>query len=447
MLIVFDEHVLIFSDKHCSFPSTGDLELDWQRWYRRAISKSADQAWGAERWLKSNPNAVYLDRACSQPFPLKIPSSRSAKYHLILIAHGAEDRCKTQFGGSGSLILDSMLGQSGNKHELFSTPFTIGDLDPRRTFVHVVTESTLDILLQTLDTVSDFVSYLEKKEALFRSDMAGLVPGEEDLLAFYLMKTNDGGKHDFVLDGDFNAFYLEEGFWEDFCVNPQRLVQIEQNQISYLWDGLIERFSHHALNATLHFTNHTELSDTEIGLRFMARESRLTRRLLMENVVDAYANTPDGYRRAKVFEPISPGGAYFVFLALPQPAYAHYEQYREVRRTLLEAYLLVTKHKYPKAIDIVGIASEPVRPGHGSSEDLLYLNAREWTSDLESEAVMLQNELGIFKSTTIHFGHVDEYPDQLSRVSNDIRRRKTARNEQCPCGSGKKYKYCHGRKT
>lgn len=47
MLVIFDDHVLIFSDKHCAFPVTGDLELDWKRWYKRAIRKSADQAWGS----------------------------------------------------------------------------------------------------------------------------------------------------------------------------------------------------------------------------------------------------------------------------------------------------------------------------------------------------------------------------------------------------------------
>src|SRR5688572_4608956 len=37
MLVVFDEHVLIFSDKHCAFPTSGDLTIDWQRWYKKAI--------------------------------------------------------------------------------------------------------------------------------------------------------------------------------------------------------------------------------------------------------------------------------------------------------------------------------------------------------------------------------------------------------------------------
>jgi len=77
-------------------------------------------------------------------------------------------------------MLNSSLGQDGNSDELSSTPFAVGDLDPSRTFVHVLTESILDILLQTLDTISDFVWYLEKKESLFRSKMAIFAPGEED---------------------------------------------------------------------------------------------------------------------------------------------------------------------------------------------------------------------------------------------------------------------------
>jgi hypothetical protein len=69
LLVVFGDHLIIFSDKDCEFPNTGDLDLDWSRWYRRAIEKSANQIWGAERWLLDYPNRVYLDRACSIFFP------------------------------------------------------------------------------------------------------------------------------------------------------------------------------------------------------------------------------------------------------------------------------------------------------------------------------------------------------------------------------------------
>jgi len=446
MVVVFDEHVLIFSDKHCSFPDSGNPDLDWERWYKRAIQRSAEQTWGAERWLKEHPDRVYLDRACTQQFPLSIHSTNSAKYHLIVVAHGSEDRCKAKFGGTGSLIINSSLGRQENVLELSSRPFMVGDLDPSRTFVHVLTESTVDILLQTLDTISDFISYLEKKEFFIRSDMLVLVPGEEDLLAFYLMHVNEKGVHDSPVGGEYNGVVLEEGFWEDFCKRPEREEQLRQDSISYIWDDLIERFAHHALNATQYYSNHEELSNIEIGLRFMAREPRTARRLIAKGLIDLYTNTPDGMRRTKYLKPLSDKGPFYIFLSLPQPDFTSYEQYREARLSLLEACCKVVKFKFPEALDIVAVASEPVRPNAGSSEDLLYLDAREWSDDLNREAVQLQENLGILTSANFFHMHEREYPEprttQTDSVSHPL---KVGRNERCPCGSGKKYKHCHGR--
>src|SRR4051812_34436003 len=50
LLVVFENYIIIFSDKDCAFPDSGDLERDWCRWYRRAVEHSAKQVWGAERW-------------------------------------------------------------------------------------------------------------------------------------------------------------------------------------------------------------------------------------------------------------------------------------------------------------------------------------------------------------------------------------------------------------
>lgn len=446
MLVVFDEHILIFSDKHCSFPKSEDLELDWKRWYKRAIEKSAKQAWGAERRLKAYPNDVYLDRACTQPFPLSIPSPEAAKYHLIVVAHGSEDRCKAELRGSGSLMLCSSPRPDEASVELPPTPFMVRDLDPNRTYVHVLTDSTLDILLQTLDTISDFVGYLDKKEKLFRSDTEVIVPGEEDLLAVFLMHTNADGVHDFSFANDYDGITLEEGFWQDFCQSPERIEQLKQNEISYHWDALIERFSHHALNATQYFTNHADLSNTEIGLRFMAREPRTVRRLIAKGLSDLYlSHTPDGMKRAKYLKPVSQGGAHYVFLCWPKPASLAYEDYRKARGGLLEAHCMVMKYEFPEARDIVGIASEPVRQDSGSSEDLLYLDAREWSDELNEEAARLQEDLDILTSVTPYHAHEREYPDPPGEKMGSVRRRvKVGPNERCPCGSGKKYKRCHG---
>ena len=137
----------VFSDKYCAFPTSGNLELDWLRWYKRAIKKSAEQAWGAERWIKTHPDRVFIDRSCTQQFPLLIPSPESAQYHIIVVAHGCESRCESELGGRGSLMLNSTLefrnGELKSKQD--SIPFMIGDLDKTKTFVHVLNDSTLDI--------------------------------------------------------------------------------------------------------------------------------------------------------------------------------------------------------------------------------------------------------------------------------------------------------------
>jgi hypothetical protein len=42
LLVAFENHIIIFSDKDCQFPNSDRLELDWNRWFKRAVQKSAD---------------------------------------------------------------------------------------------------------------------------------------------------------------------------------------------------------------------------------------------------------------------------------------------------------------------------------------------------------------------------------------------------------------------
>jgi predicted RNase H-like HicB family nuclease len=41
LLVVFGDDILIFSDKSCAFPQTGDVHLDWSRWFRVGVSIAA----------------------------------------------------------------------------------------------------------------------------------------------------------------------------------------------------------------------------------------------------------------------------------------------------------------------------------------------------------------------------------------------------------------------
>jgi hypothetical protein len=181
LLVVFGNTILIFSDKACEFPRHTDVNVAWKRWFKRAIAKSAAQAWGAERWIREHPDRLFLDPACKKPFPFDLPSEPA--FHLIVVAHHVADAYRSYCGGgSGSLRMRSDLpGTKG--YSIDDEPFVIGDLDSGRTFVHVLDDTSLRILMQTLDTISDFVAYLTKKERLFRSPIGVLSAGEEELLS------------------------------------------------------------------------------------------------------------------------------------------------------------------------------------------------------------------------------------------------------------------------
>src|SRR6478609_11791489 len=98
LLVAFDRHIFIFSDKYCSFPSSGSLPIDWSRWFRRAILQSTKQIHGAERWLKQNPHRLFLDEKCKVRFPIQLPPIDEAIFHRVVVAHGAGERCSETYG-------------------------------------------------------------------------------------------------------------------------------------------------------------------------------------------------------------------------------------------------------------------------------------------------------------------------------------------------------------
>jgi hypothetical protein len=207
LLVVFENHILIFSDKDCVFRDGPDIELEWSRWYRKAVKKSADQVFGAERWIRSFPGSLFLDKECSVPFPIDLPPSEEATFHRIVVAHDGARKCHEALGGSGSLMLDNSL--EAGQH--LSTPFTIGRISPERGFVHVLDDTTLNVVMRQLDTITDFVEYLSKKEVLMMGDVRIAAAGEEELLARYLGHLDAKGKHDFMIPSKSGAVCFDQG--------------------------------------------------------------------------------------------------------------------------------------------------------------------------------------------------------------------------------------------
>lgn len=384
LLVVFGPHVFLFSDKDCAFPSTGNPQLDWARWFRRAVWAGAGQIWGAERWVSEHPNRLFCDRACTTRLPIQLPTLSDRIVHRIVVAHGAGERCRQAFGGTGSLMIDT--GIVGKQHwEPIEgvEPFEVGLLDPERGVVHVMDDFTLDAVLATVDTVSDLANYLHAKEQLFTSGRRVLAPGEEELLAAYLKHTDEGGRHTFAVPDDVNAVMFEEGSWEDFQRRPERRAQVAANEISYAWDRLIDKFTKHILEGTQAFGSEHSPAELEVALRFMAAENRTERRALSRALVGAMrrGRESDRFTRAVLGGADGAGQrAQYVFLSLKRPANRKAEDYRRVRAEFLKIHCQLFRGQQPSAKHIIGIATGPL-PEVGATddwhgEDLVYWTAQ-----------------------------------------------------------------------
>lgn len=445
LLVVFENHIIIFSDKECSFPKSGNIKIDWARWYRKAVKESAEQIWGAERWLLNHPDRVFLDKACLTKFPLSLPTNKEAKVHRIVVAHAASKECIAQMGGSGSLMIAP--GIVGDMHCSDKSeeclPFAIGQIDSRKGYIHIFDDTSLDIVMNMLDTISDFTSYLERKEIFLANGKLVFAAGEEELLAYYLQHLGPDGNHDFVIEPDLTGLCIGEGLWKNFENHLQRKAQIEANRISYSWDKLIESFLQHLFAGTSYYLSDANTTQQEKGFRFLARENRTRRRMLALAINDLIKKTPINVRATRTVLPSREGDPYYVFLVFPKPEHIEYKKYREVRGEFLQRYCLITKLNFPAALDIIGIATET---GYHEerSEDFVYYDARDWTEERKKEAQDIETELkelGLLGDRRTHAQRVKEYPEI---ESSKIKLKGAFRNTPCPCGSEKKYKKCHG---
>ena len=443
LLVVFGQQVFIFSDKECAFPDTGDLPVAWSRWFKRAVLKSAQQVWGAERWIQERPDRLFLDSSCSLPLPCSLPSADSLVFHRIVVAHGAGLACQHHLGGSGSFLLCPDL--VGRTHYTPSDPafipFAVGVLDSSEGFVHVMDDATLDIVLETVDTVSDLVRYFTRKEQLTASGRLGMVAGEENLLAHYLAHIGADGQHDFVLPKGTYKVSIDDGLWNKFSASSDRRAQLKADEISYSWDRLIDRFAHLILGGGQYVPTEASIADQETMLRFMAREPRVRRRMLSKSLVAILKRADAELRSARVIQPTNGDDPYYVFLALKPPAHLSLHEYRQRRLELLRLYCMVTRLDHEDARHVVGVATEHASYDGDRTEDLIYLDGTEWNEEMADEARQAQEQLGILTLTRTFHTSEPEYP----RKRDAEYRKGRNRNQPCPCGSGKKYKKCCGR--
>jgi hypothetical protein len=439
LLIICGDHVIIFSDKHIEWP-TGASDVAWNRWVKRSVLKSADQVRGARRWISEHPDRIYVDAACKQKLPLPLPPPERMKVHGIVVARGAKAASISHFkGGSGSLAV--MPSIKGNDHlisaETNGKSFTIGDVDPNGPFIHVFDEVTLDIALGELDTIGDFTDYLERKSDFLRSGKLQFAAGEENLIAHYITKMNNAGRHDFVNEDGSNfraedKVIFEDGAYHSLRENPQYEERKKADRISYVWDRLIENFTDHMIAGTSVSLDGEamDIVDQEQGVRYMALVQRVERRAHGRAVIGALDKSVEGIRFCRAMIPLdrrTDTGFFFATLAVPTDDIlpGGYEAYRLARRNLLQAYALgyLERHRFLKRI--IGIGTEPKNAEMGS-QDLIFALPAEWTEEEVGEIRATCKRLGIMDqavSTETRFSET-EWPEITSATPEVLRQTK-----------------------
>jgi hypothetical protein len=399
VLVVFGDDVIVFSDKHIAFQQDRELGVAWPRWFRRAVHESARQLHGAMSWLRRFPDRIFLDAACTRPLPVALPPVGQARYHLIAVTRGSREACLKAFPGSfGTLQINTDV--EGAVHE--RQPFTVGVLDRSKHFVHVLDEFSLDVVMEEMGTITDFVAYLNARQSfLGESGLRVRAAGEEQLIAAYI-SNGDDSDHPFLPNGvgpekpDLVVF--DDSHYASLKARPEYAMKCEQDDRSRVWDALLERLIHlgdpRLVFAEVQQPNH----ETEQGLRLMAAESRFRRHLLTDSLAEMLnkAVKEPSKRRARVFTTREQSDLVYIFLVTPKGETETDDEYRRHRVAMLHAYCRCAKLRFPHGKTFIGLGLDhPAKKYEMSSEDVIVFTCNEYTAEERAETVRFQKEFGI----------------------------------------------------
>ncbi|MBK0413130.1 hypothetical protein JD974_01805 [Chromobacterium haemolyticum] len=451
VLVVFGDDIIIFSDKHIQFQNGNNLEVAWARWYKRAILASAKQLYGAMSWLKRFPQRIFLDSKCTRPLPVSLPQPNQARFHLVAVTRGSLDACAQSFPGSiGTHIINTEI--EGAAHE--KSPFTVGVLDRTKHFIHVLDEFSLEVVMDEMNTITDFLNYLSGREK-FLSTPGTVISsaGEEQLIAAYLSNCDEKG-HSFLpsVDGEMPDYiWFDESHYPSLRARPEYMEMRRENAQSQVWDEIIERFIRRGNPSLVYPEFEQSNGDTEQALRLMAAESRLRRRILVQAIREVLvaANDTPGVRRARVVSTKQDPHLVYIFLVLPKKEHETYDEYRKHRLAVLHAYGRCAKLKFPFGTTFIALGFDhPVKSYSGSSEDLFVYMCNEWSATDQAEAEFYRRQLGILgDSLTTNWRHENEFPQRprangpsSDTVSHDKGLKRNSQKEKRKSKAAKKSK-------
>jgi len=362
ILIINNPIVIIISVKEIHIKYSGKPEVDEQRWFKRGIKKSYKQIYGAERIITDNITNVLTNDGKNI---LNIPDSSNIKIYRV--------------------------GVSIGRKESFALPY--GKFETG--FVHFFDQDSFPRILNELDTIMDFIQYLEAKERFFNEGNKALFNREEDFLAVHLHNNRS-------MPSNFDRLLIDSDSWNDFIRGSEYKSRKKQEHDSYVWDNIIEEFfDGYKKDELLFSSNFTEI---ENGLRTMSKEARFNRMILSKTFLETIGFYGKSQIEARLCQ--SPSGVIYVFLVDQ-----HDENNRESRVKHLQLLCFAARNCIDNP-EVVGIASNRYIKGEGHSYDLCYLDIPKLTNDEREKIRKMQEELGYFTKSVFSKISYDEYPKE-----------------------------------
>lgn len=105
VLVVCGNRVLIISVKDIKISNHSDVAVQYERWYKKAISASFDQLYGAERYLSTVDEIILSDRKTI----VKLPQKNKRRIYRLAIAFGGDINYPIEsgcFGGGFIHVFD-----------------------------------------------------------------------------------------------------------------------------------------------------------------------------------------------------------------------------------------------------------------------------------------------------------------------------------------------------
>lgn len=380
LLVIHDNIAIIWSIKDTKLEDR-DNKLEKEGYKPKYLKKSINQLNGAYRTLFNSKETIELEnpRRGKEIFE---PNTITEIY-LINVLMGKEGYYLEADNGIAT--------PSDNKANDESFCSYINNTVDEISII-TLTKRTVEILLNELDTISDFCEYLRKRKELFESDLRIVVFGEENLLAYYLYNNRSFPQGNLsIVDGDMYARLIKEKKY----IEKKKL-----DEISIIWDYFIDT-AHHS-------NNH----DYEIAARELARPNRFMRRELSNAFIDAQTiaptsqiTTPSGkkmFQRRVASDQLLKGTSYyFLFVDASVP--------REERLKLLSMGCHCTRGLIKQNTKVIGIATE-LAHSENSTFDFCLMDNPDWNDQDEKVFEEIKKITGWCSNLQTNKNHVEEYP-------------------------------------